>query len=651
MPSASPRLAPLRRLGWLTGLPLLAAIVGLAGAFGLPSLERRLKGDATAVANATEEGGAEPWLRVTARGRDVVVKGEAPNPELRADALARLQRLPGLRHVVGPVGLVEEASPFVWRATRAAPNRIDLSGNRPAEIGPVALAARLAPDLPPETRLKDDATAARGAPPDFLPASTYAVEQLAGLTPGGVATLTDTILSFKGEAASIASYDALRLALAKPPEGFSLGTIEILPPTITDFRFAVARGTEGIVLNGNVVSETSRSAIVARATETANGLPVEDRMQTARGLSAAIDPAALTGFALDLAGLLQDGTIAFADSRLSVSGATIDGQAVGEIEGLMRNKRPAGVEAGTVSLGTRPLSPYRVLIRREGDSVTLSGHMPDEGTRQRVLTALRPRFFRERIVDKLRIAQGAPPDLAAAVDAGVTALSMLANGRATITDRALQLTGESLYRESATRLAEGLPRKVPAGWRAEAAIQAPEGPVLSDPQSCRNLFAKALEGETLRFAAGSAALRAEFYPVLDAVAALARTCPSLRIAVAGHGDPPGTQPPKVESVEAVASADPEIAKPQPEQAAKEPAAQKPSPGKGAQAKAPTAKASQPVKAPAKPQSEALPEPDMPRQRALAIVDYLLKAGLAEGAVTASGPARPAQQGVGLALDS
>jgi len=261
------------------------------------------------------------------------------------------------------------------------------------------------------------------------------------------------------------------------------------------------------------------------------------------------------------------------------------------------------------------------------------------------------RFFRERIVDKLRIAEGAPPDLAAALDAGVTALSMLANGRAMVTDRALQLTGESLYRESANRLAEALPRKVPAGWRAEAAIQAPEGPVLSVPESCRNLFAKALEGQTLRFAAGSAALRADFYPVLDAVAALARTCPSLRIAVAGHGDPPGTQPPKVEPVEAVASADPEAAKPKADQAAKEPMAQKPTPGKVTQAKASTAKTSaQPAKAPAKPPADAVPEPDMPRQRALAIVDYLLKAGLAEGAVTASGPARPAQQGIGLALD-
>ncbi|KQT84467.1 BON domain-containing protein [Methylobacterium sp. Leaf466] len=673
--------AHLRRFGWSAGLPALAAVVGLAGALGLPSLERRLKASARAVATATEEGGAEPWLRITTRGRDVVVKGEAPNPELRADALARLQRLPGLRHVVGPLGLVEEASPFVWTATRAAPDRIDLSGNRPAEIGPMALATRLAPDMPPQTTLKDEATSARGAPPEFPAASAYAVEQLGALNPGGVVTLTDTILSFKGEAATIAAYDALRLALAHPPEGFSLGTIEILPPRIEDFRVAVARSADGVVLTGNVVSETARSAILARAAEIAGGLPVDDRMQTARGLGAAIDPAALMDAVFGLADLVQDGTVTFAGSRLSVSGAAIDAQAVGEIEAFVKNKRPTGVEAGALALETKPLAPYRVLVRREREIVTLSGHVPDEATRARVLASLRPRFFQERIVDKLRIAQGAPADLAAAVDAGVGGLSLLASGRVAITDRALTLVGDSLYRESAARLAADLPRKVPAGWRAEAAIKAPEGPVLTDPDSCRTLFAQAAQGSALRFAPGSVALRPEFYPVLDALATLAKTCPTLKISVAGHGDPPGAKPVAAAPAETTvaeaatdkAPADPST-KPAVDAAASaapatvpalkpttpKPTSPKPAPSQSAPsqsapskpAKETSKKSSSPNPAPAKAVvAEAVPEAELPRQRATAVVDYLLKAGIPDDAVTAAGATRPAQQGIGFSLDS
>lgn len=660
MASASSRLAAFRRFGWLTGLPILAAIVGTAGQFGLPSLERRLRGDVDRVATATEDG-AEPWLQAATRGRDVVVKGEAPNPALRDEALARLQRLPGLRHVVGPLGLVEEASPFVWKATRAAPDRIDLSGNRPAELGPLALAARLAPDLPPETTLKDEAVSARGAPPEFSAASAYAVEQLGALTPGSVVTLTDTMLSFRGEAASIASYDALRLALAKPPEGFSLGTVDILPPRTDDFRFSVERGAAGIALTGNVVSEAVRQTLLARANDVANGMPVDDRMQTARGLTAAIDPAALTGFAFDLAALLQDGSVSFAEGRLTVAGVAIDGQAISEVETLMRTKRPVGIEGGPVALTTRPLRPYRVLVRRDADSVTVSGHVPDDAMRDRILAAIRPRFFRERIVDKLRLAQGAPSDLPVAVDAGVTALSLLAKGQAAVTDRSLQVTGESLYRESANRLARDLPRKVPVGWSAEAAIQAPDGPVLTDPQSCRTLFGQTVQDRALRFTAGSAALPGEFYPVLDAVAALAKTCPDLRIVVAGHGDPPNPKPTAPDT----GAARPETATPAPDKAAQEKevheksTAAKAPPMKAPPVKAPPAKAAT-GKAPAdkskNPPTQAQatpapPEPDLPRQRSQAIVDYLLTAGVSETAVTASGSPRSAAQGIGLGLGS
>ncbi len=45
---------------------------------------------------------------------------------------------------------------------------------------------------------------------------------------------------------------------------------------------------------------------------------------------------------------------------------------------------------------------------------------------------------------------------------------------------------------------------------------------------------------------GSTALTPAFYPGLDALAALAKTCPDLRVAVSGPADPPGAKPPPTE---------------------------------------------------------------------------------------------------------
>ena len=395
------------RSGWLIGLPLLILLWAATSYFASSRLERSLEAAADRIVRQPVR--SEPnlgfgWRRAE---RDLIAQGEAPASEVRDSALERLSEITGVRRVVSGIGIVQEASPFAWTATRADQDRIALSGSRPVEIGRAMLAGSLKADLPDTLTVTDESKAARGAPPDFLAAATYAVARLRQLARGAVVTVKDTTLSFEGEAVGVAEYDALRTALAHPPQGYSIGRVDILPPTIADFRFGIERiNTGGLVLTGYVSSEPERTRFHAFATELADATFVDDRMQTARGLPAGIDGTALIRFAFAVAALLQDGTVRFEGGTISAVGHAIDPQAVGEIEALIRDQRPAGVGAGPVSLEVLPLSPYRVTIRREADSVTLTGHLPDVAARERLLAALRPRFFRERIVDKTRLAAG-----------------------------------------------------------------------------------------------------------------------------------------------------------------------------------------------------------------------------------------------------
>lgn len=651
--------ASIRRLGWLAGLPVLALVTAGAIHLGTPRIEDGLAAAASRIAAETGEAGAEPWLRSEVRGRDLVARGEAPSPEARTDALARLSALPGLHRLTNAIGFVEQASPFAWSATRIGHDRIELSGDRPAEIGIAALAAGLAPAMPPGVRLVDASRRARGAPPDFQAAASYGLARLAELLPGGVATISDTTLSFVGEAASVADYDRFRTALGQPPHGYTLATVEVLPAKVDDFRFSVTRERGGpVVLTGNVVSEAARAEIRALASEAADGAPVEDRTRTARGLDTAIDPAALTRFVFKVAGLMQDGSVDLAGATLSAAGTALDRQAVKEIGALIQGARPAGTGEGPVSLVARPLSPYKVSIRREAESVTLSGHLPDDRARERLLAALRPRFFHERIVDRLRIAEGAPAELPAILDLALGPLSTLASGEVAIADRTVRLTGESLYRESAGRIEAEFSRRVPADWRASVAVKGPGGTEPRDAQSCAAAFEEAVQGRALRFAPGSSALASDFYPVLDTLATLAKTCPGARIEVWGHSDPAGAAPPAAGKpvldtaiVESTASVDtaapPPKAKTEP---VKAPAA-KPTATKADAPKAGSKSAPKPetaAKAPAPP----APEPDLPRQRALAIVDYLAKAGVpADRVAVSAGDPQSERQGIGFALRS
>lgn len=648
----------LRRVGWLAGLPALALIWAGATLYAAPRIAERLEAEGARVAAGTATETGEPWLRLTVEGRDLVAAGEAPDAGARAATLFRLAVLDGPRRIVSRIGLVETAAPFQWTAIRVGPAQVALEGSRPVEIGRRALEVRITGALGPGTSLDDTARAARGAPPDFPSAAAFLAARLSGLASGGRAALSDTVLSLSGEAVDVPAYEALRAALAEPPAGFSIGRVEILPPRVAQYRFTVGKEAGGIVLDGFVPSAADREAAKRAAQEAAQetaGATVDDRLVAARGLDPAIDPKGLIAFAFRLAALIQTGRVTFTDGAMSVSGDAMDAQAIPDAEALMRDGRPAGVAAGRISLSARPLSPYRVAIRRTPEAVTLTGHVPDVATRERVLDALRPRLFREPILDRTRLADGAPPDLGAALAAAAPLVADLATGEASVSDRTLTLTGESLYREVAARAPDRLAEALPPGWTGRASVSARQPAKRRDPATCRADFAAATAGADLRFPAGSAVPGPAFYPTLDALAALAKACPSLRIAVAGPADPakapptsaagPGegahpAAPPEPERTRVASTAEAPpgrpTANPEAKPADKHDAKAEAQPAPKGSAKGSANRSGKEADkdatkrgkaAPKKPEPAAEEPPqDLPRLRAQAVVEYLLQAG-------------------------
>ena len=617
----------LRRAGWFVGLLPLAGIWAAVALWSGPGIAVRIATEGEGIAARTATANGEPWLRITARGRDLIAEGEAPDVTSRALVLAELAALDGPRRVVSEIGLVVTAAPFHWAATRTGGTSIALEGSRPVEIGRRALEVEVTGAIGTGTRLQDGSRAARGAPPDFSAAAAFLAARLPSLAPGGRATLTDTVLSISGEAVDLSAYDALRAALARPPEGYSVGKIEILPPRIADYRLSIARTGGGVVLTGYVASEAARQTALATANALAEGGSVDDRLQTARGLPEGVDPRALVEFMGRLAGLIQAGQVTYAGGAVSVAGDAIDPEAIPEAKALLRDARPAGTGAGAVTLTAKPLSPYRVSLRRSPEAVTVSGHLPDEETRRRVVAALRQRLYREPVNDRTRLADGAPPDLATALEAGAGLLTTLATGEVTVNDRSLTLSGESLYREAAARLPDRLAAALPAGWQGSSTVAARESVERRDPDSCRQGVAAATATADLRFPVGSTTLTPAFYPALDALAALGKACPDLRVAVSGPADPPGAKPPP---------ADDEIKAPA-KTAAKAPA--KPATKTaGKSASKPDERKPDDKKADEKSAEDEAS--GLARQRAQVLVEYLLQAGMRPAQVMA-GPDRGA----------
>ena len=207
-------------------------------------------------------------------------------------------------------------------------------------------------------------------------------------------------------------------------------------------------------------------------------------------------------------------------------------------------------------------------------------------------------------------------------------------------DRHLGLAGESLYAESARRIAAALPQTMPSGWTAKASVQARNPIERREAETCRSQFEVDAAARHLRFEPGSSSLRPDFYPLLDNLAALAKSCPDLRITVTGHADPRNRRMrrnlqvarQRFRETEASPSSaqSPSTKATESSKATKDTPKSAKAPGKET-AKA-ASKASQTTSAakPSKSAKDDEPAVDLPRLRALVIVEYLLQAGVPAG---------------------
>ncbi len=266
------------------------AWLGLAAAAGLwlaaihvetPRLEETL----SAGADKTLREKLGPAAKALASGRDLRVEGLVFDESARAETLAAIRALPGVKNVADALAPPPALSPYEWRAAWDGA-ALRLSGAAPSPAARAALEAA-ARKVAPGARIVDDMSYASGAPTGF-------VEQAAGLlttlsrSRGGEAHLRDKVASLEVKAAGRADERAAqssvkpnsssaatataaagapgpaparRVALAAAPE----------PAKVEDCRVALARtaGAAAIGFEGAVrltaVSEAPLKALAAAA--------------------------------------------------------------------------------------------------------------------------------------------------------------------------------------------------------------------------------------------------------------------------------------------------------------------------------------------------------------------------------------------------
>ena len=204
------------------GVTWTAALTSLALWFGAERVE-------TDIAERTGHAlSPYAWTGFDVDGRDVVLKGMAPDPESQQLAVKALQEVDGIGDLSDLTTVLQEASPYVFKLTKNNEGMV-LLGFIPDNVmrDSIMSAAESAGD----TNLVDDQMAlARGAPPEFQDRVLLAID-LAKKMAGSDIEISDGTITIKGHALNEAAYDELTALLKAPlPLGLKLSRSEIARP-------------------------------------------------------------------------------------------------------------------------------------------------------------------------------------------------------------------------------------------------------------------------------------------------------------------------------------------------------------------------------------------------------------------------------------
>lgn len=194
------------------GVTWTAALTALALWFGTDRIEADIS------ARSAQALSSYNWSGFDVDGRNLVLKGVAPDPETQRAAILALLSVPGVGDISDLTTVLEAASPYIFKLTKSGEG-IVLSGYIPDNS--MRDAIMVAAESAVQNGLVDDEMAlARGAQPEFEDRVLFAVDLARKLSNAEI-EISDTKLSLKGIALSNQDYDAL-IALLNAPLALGL---------------------------------------------------------------------------------------------------------------------------------------------------------------------------------------------------------------------------------------------------------------------------------------------------------------------------------------------------------------------------------------------------------------------------------------------
>ncbi|MGV8832109.1 MAG: OmpA family protein [Devosia sp.] len=326
---------------------------------------------------------------------------------------------------------------------------------------------------------------ARGAPERYQSAMDFGLTALQRLNEGRF-TLRKNVLSLDGTARSGEDYLALLAILSQEaPQGFVLGSSEILAPVASEYSWTAVKTASGaITLLGMVPNPETKATLLS-----ATGSTTNQTLSYASGEPRNFLASAQTG--LTLLGWLNEGRVVFDGTGWTVTGSAKSTVDKGAIEADFASRKLAGAGWSMAIAAPAPIlptvDPYTWSATRTEQGIAIAGSVPALKLKQSLAT-----LAGDELSDASQLAAGAPEGFAAAASAALGAIVGLDDGVArfdgstwTLTGRAptgavrdaMRLALDKATDTTAWTIGIDVPDPAPAKPYAWSAIKAPDGTV------------------------------------------------------------------------------------------------------------------------------------------------------------------------------
>lgn len=479
-----------------------------------------------------------PSGRITLSDGAIAIEGRAPD-------LTTFEALSSVMHGPLPEGMT--LARFAVRPPVAAPfswsasregNTLRLSGYVPSDEARAQVLAALKAELP-GVAVKDDTHLADGAPSTDL---WLKAVRFAAVQlkdlPDGQMSLSDSAISMDGTAPTFAVFDALNAARKAPPEGFQVARFAVTPPRASPFAWALERTADAVKITGYAPSDDARRGLADAVRAAFPGVAVTDEMRLASGGPPPEAWAAASGFAVGQLAKLRHGTASLYGTGVRLAGEARDSADYASILEAAKTP-PDAVKADIGGVVPPVVSPFVFSVRRDAQGLTMSGFFPDEKTHAALRAALDKDFLKETVTDVSAIGGGAPAGFADAALTGLEQLARIGSGELSITDNVVRLSGTALHPAAQEEIVADLKRALKPPFEAETELKVSTPAPTVPPAECQALLTDLLGRGTILFNTASATIHRESQGLLDRLAQALQRCPSAIVEVAGHTDSVG----------------------------------------------------------------------------------------------------------------